>query len=95
MSWTARLNYLAVIAERDRLNNYAMDLLWLAVKNRYEDLPQPSMVAAGKAFRDQRTSREILADTRRKFEERAKRRRQKNEVREVHGTIYPSGEADP
>lgn len=66
MPWPARFTYLAAREERERLEDYAKDLLWLAVKSRYKDLPQPSKVAQGKA-RDTRTAKQIAADIVRKL----------------------------
>ena len=61
MPWPARFAYLTARAERERLEDYAKDLLWLAVKNRYKDLPQPSKVGKGKP-KDTRTAKQIAAD---------------------------------
>lgn len=62
-SWLARRNVLAARAEKKRLQEYAYDLLWLEAKRHYRDLPQPSLIAAGKPIKDKRTALEIITDT--------------------------------
>lgn len=77
MSWAARRQYLAAKAERTRLEHYAMDLLWLLAKRNYEDLPQPSKIAAGRPVRDTRSGQQILDDTRAALLKRIERMKQK------------------
>lgn len=76
MPWLARLNYLSVLSEQKRYENYVADLIWLQVKNRYPSLPQPSLVASGKPLRDTRSANDILNDIQKKFAERAKKKKQ-------------------
>ena len=61
LDWNGRIAYLAARAERERWTLYAYDLLWAAVKNRYDDLPMPSEIAKNKPI-DRRTAEQIIDD---------------------------------
>ena len=45
MEWRGRFAVLLDQAEKEQLRLYAYDLLWLSVKERYRNLPQPSKLA--------------------------------------------------
>ena len=61
LEWNGRVAYIAARAERERWMLYASDLLWAAVKNRYNDLPMPSEIARNKRT-DTRTAKQIIND---------------------------------
>lgn len=66
-SWKARYAYCEAKAEERKLRMYEMDLLWLNVKRHYNNLPQPSEVANKRRITDNRSAKQIVADTLKKL----------------------------
>ena len=61
LDWNGRVAYIAARNERERWMIYAADLMWVAVKDRYSELPMPSEIAYPKK-KDTRTAKQIMND---------------------------------
>lgn len=62
--------YLNAKLERRRTELYAMDLIWMLARTKYDiESPSPSHVEKGITQADSRTSQEILAEIRKKTQE--------------------------
>ena len=71
LDWRGRAMYLNAKLERRRTELYAMDLLWMLARTKYEiETPTPSQIEAGyKTKSDARTYDDIRAELRKKTQE--------------------------
>ena len=70
LDWRGRAMYLNAKLERRRTELYAMDMLWMIAKSKYDfESPSPSRIEAGHTKEDTRTYEDILAEIRKKTQE--------------------------
>lgn len=67
LDWAGRLSYLAARAEKQQIETYGMDLVWLIAKRWYPDIPQPSEIAVKRRKTDRRNARQITDDVLKKL----------------------------
>ena len=62
LDWRGRVAYIAAKIEQRKTELYAMDLLWMLVKTKYEiTFPSPSEMELNPKKADRRSSKEIMA----------------------------------
>ena len=70
LDWRGRAMYIRAKMERRRTELYAMDLLWMLTKTKYEmSSPRPSRIEAGHKEADPRTYADIREELRKKTQE--------------------------
>ena len=62
LGWAGRNAYLTAKQEKDRIEVYAKDLLWLIAKRNYTGLKQPSDIYYNRDKTDVRTAKQIADD---------------------------------
>ena len=62
LEWTGRFAYLAARYERDSIDLYVKDLIWLIAKKSYDGLKQPSDIYHNRNRTDTRGKSQIVND---------------------------------